>query len=122
MQVLHQGTIRFAEARFYFRIGSDVRKTLAIASLFSMPDEAIYQHTHGVLTVCEYRGEQIDEKKEDAQSLVVIEIESIKAVVGMVPFGERAEGQNPRFFLAEKLGLDVYDLGTTLGEDSDDEE
>jgi len=88
-----------------------------------MPDQAIHQKTHGVLTVCEYRGEQIDdEQNTNTRSLVVIEIESIKAVVGMVPFGERVEGQNPRFFLAEKLGLDVYDPGITLSEDADDEE
>jgi len=87
-----------------------------------MPDEAKYQHTHGVLTVCQYQGEQTeDEQNENAQNLVAIEIESIIAVVGMVPFGEREEGRNPSFYLAEKLGLDVYDWDTTVDEDADDE-
>jgi hypothetical protein len=92
--------IRFAEARFYFRIGDEVRRTLALVSLFSKPDEELLQHSHGVLTVCEY---------EPVARLVVIDFESISAVVGMVPFGESVEGQNTRYFLAEKLGLDVYD-------------
>ncbi|KAF9642953.1 hypothetical protein BDM02DRAFT_3105019, partial [Thelephora ganbajun] len=104
--------ICFAEARFYFCLGSDARKTLALVSLFSMPDEAILQHTHGVLTVCEY---------QDEASLAVIEIKSIQVVVGMVPFGKRVEGHNPRYFLAEKLGLDVYNPYSTGSEDADDE-
>ena len=87
-----------------------------------MPNETIYQHTHGVLTVCHYQGEQTeDEQNENARNLVAIEIESIIAVVGMVPFGEREEGRNPSFYLAEKLGLDMYDWDTTVGEDADDE-
>ena len=87
-----------------------------------MPNEAIYQHTHGMLTICQYQGEQIeDEQNENAHNLVAIEIESIIAVVGMVPFREQEEGRNPSFYLAEKLGLDVYDWDTTVGEDADDE-
>ena len=56
------------------------------------------------------------------QGLVVIEIESIMAVVGMVPFEEQGEGRDTRFYLAEKLGLDVYDRDAAAGEDSDDED
>jgi hypothetical protein len=76
-----------------------------------MPDEALRQYAQGVLTVCKYQGEQ---------SLAVIEIESISAVVGMVPFHEQVESHDPRFYLAERLGLDVYDSGTIIGEDDDD--
>lgn len=47
----------------------------------------------------------------------MIEIRSIQAVVGMVPFGEEVEGQNSQYFLAEKTGLDVYD--PVEGEDND---
>ena len=99
-----------------------MRKTLALVSLFPRPDEDIHKYTCGVLTVCEYRGEGVEDlQSENAQSLAVVEVASIKAVVGMIPFGTRVEGQNPKFFLAEKLGLDVYDQDTT-GENSDDEE
>lgn len=124
MEILHQGTVRFAEVHFYFRIGlDDTYKTLAYASLFSLPDEAIYQHTHGVLTVCEYQGKQTeDEQNENADNLVVIEIESIIAVVGMAPFEKRGGDHNPSFYLAEKIGLDVYDRDATVAEDADDEE
>jgi hypothetical protein len=68
--------------------------------LFSAPDDTILRHTHGVLTVCGYQGDA---------GLTVIGVKSIVAVVGMVPFGEEVEGQNRRYFLAEKIGLDVYD-------------
>ena len=64
---------------------------------------------HGVLTVCDYK---------DDNSLAVIEIESIRAVIGMVPFGQWSEGQ---YFLAEKLGLDVYEPDASGSEDSSDE-
>lgn len=49
----------------------------------------------------------------------MIEIESIIAVVGMVPFGEQDNGEAPSYFLAEKLGLDVYDSEIVGGGDTD---
>jgi hypothetical protein len=61
--------------------------------------------------VCHYHGDE---------TLAVIEIESISAVVGMVPFENQAEDEYARYFLAEKLGLDVYDSDIVGG--ADDEE
>jgi hypothetical protein len=75
-----------------------------------MPDEDLFQYSHGTLVVCEHQGDA---------GLAVIGIESVKAVVGMVPFGEHTEGHNRRYFLAEKPGLDVYEQSG--GEDSDDD-
>lgn len=86
--------------QFYFQLRDNIKTALALVSFFSAPDKAILKRTHGVLTVCEYLG---------TASLDVIKIESIKAVVGMVPFCEQVEGRGPLFFLAEKLGLDVHD-------------
>jgi hypothetical protein len=77
-------------------------------SFFSTTDEEIFKQTHGVLTVCEYTGRA---------KLDVIKIESIQAVVGMIPFSGQVEGRRPMYFLAEKLGLDVYD---TVGNNEDD--
>ena len=99
------------EAHFYFQVGLNTRKTLALVSLFSTQDEGIYQYTGGVLTVCDCHGDK---------SLAVVEVQLISAVVGMVPFGELIEGEDPRYLLGEKLGLDVYDTGIVEG--SDDEE
>jgi hypothetical protein len=82
--VLHQGTIYFAD--LYFCIGNDNGRTLTLVLLFSQPDEAILQHTHGILAVCKHQG--------DAR-LAVMEIESIRAIIGMVPFGENVRGQDP---------------------------
>ena len=39
----------------------------------------------------------------------------------MVPFGESIEGEDPRYFLGEKLGLDVYDTGIVEGSDDEEE-
>lgn len=47
-------------------------------SLYSMLDEAILRHSCGTLTICEYQGDT---------ALAVIRVESIKAVVDVVPFG-----------------------------------
>jgi len=77
-----------------------------------MPDEGIYQYTSGVLTVCDYHSNR---------SLAVVEVQSISAVVGMVPFGEQVEGEDPRYFLGEKLGLDVYDMDIVGGPDNEEE-
>ena len=49
----------------------------------------------------------------------MVGIESVRAVVGMVPFGKHTKGHNYRYFLAEKPELDVYKQ--TDGEDSDDD-
>ena len=102
--------IHFAEAHYYFRVGFNPHKTLTLISLFSMPDEHLHEYSGGVLTVCDYHGDE---------SLAVIEIESIIAVVGMVLFGEQDNGEAPSYFLAEKLGLDVYDSEIVGSGDTD---
>ena len=108
-QITHQGTTRFCEARFYFRVGDgDVRETLALVSLYSVPDEAILERSYGTLTVCEY---------QDDAALTIVGVKSIEAVVGMVPFGDQVEGHNPKYFLAEKLGLEVYETVLNVDED-----
>jgi hypothetical protein len=102
--------VRFAEAQFYFRLPDATDTAFALVSFFSKPDEEIIRRTHGVLTVCEYLG---------TEWLDVIKVGSIQAVVGMVPFCKQVEGRGPRFFLAEKLGLDVYDPAEN--DESDDD-
>ena len=105
MQVLHQGTIRFVEVRFYFRaIVEGIEETLALGSLYSLADEYHRRCTHGALIVCKYEGEQ---------DLVVIRAKSILSIVGMMPF-ENEDGGSCRFYLVEKPGLDVVDTGDII--------
>ena len=80
-------------------------------SLYSAPDQEILQCSYSTLTVCEYQGDAV---------LVMIGVKYIEAAVGMVPFGEQVEGRNPRYFLVEKLGLDVYETIVNVDEDVDD--
>lgn len=104
-QVLYQGTARFMEVKFFFRvIVAGVPETVALGSMYSVANEHIRQDTHGALNVFDHRGEE---------GLVVIPVTSILSVIAMVPFGERAEGSFARFFLCEKFALGVIDTGIT---------
>ena len=102
MQVLHQGTIRFVEAKFYFRaVVGGIEETLVMCSLYSPADEYRRDYTHGALIVCNYEGDS---------NLVVIRVKSILSVIGMMPFKEQDEGTR-QFYLVEKFGLGVVDTG-----------
>jgi hypothetical protein len=61
--------------------------------------------------VCQYRGDH---------SLVLVEAQAIKSVVAMVPFMEKPGGgrqrhHNDRFFVVEKPGLSLAELGMEEG-------
>ena len=106
-QILYQGTIRFAEVKYFFikNLGGELIG-LAIVSLYSLPNEYLLQLTNDTLIVCGYQGDQ---------SLAVIRVKLILSVVAMIPF--------PHFistrFMVEKIGLDVID---TDHRGDDDEE
>lgn len=78
-----------------------------MVSLYSPPDERLFQLTHGTLIVCEYQSEQ---------ALIVINVKSILSVVAMIPFPFIAGGNENQYFTIEKIGLDVIDT-----EDPEDE-
>jgi len=106
LQIIYQDTIRFAEARFYFRATiAGIQETLALCSLFSPGNEQLHRDTHGALNVFEYRGED---------SLVVVRVRTILSVVTMAPFGQQVQGHPARFFLVEKFALDKIDTGVIL--------
>jgi hypothetical protein len=107
IKVLHQGTIRFVEARFYFRaIVEGIEESLALCSLYSLTDEHHRGRTHGALIVCDYEGER---------TLVVIRAKSILSVVGMMPFKDPEQDEGGRqFYLVEKFGLGVVDTGDII--------
>jgi hypothetical protein len=70
-----------------------------MVSLYSAPDMALYCKSYGALWVCKHGGDA---------GLRVVDVKSIASVVSMVPFGLVEEN---RYFVAEKLGLDVTHMG-----------
>ena len=77
-----------------------------MVSLYSFPDQEIWKASYGALMICEYQGDE---------SLTVIPISSISAVVGMIPHPQKkingvevADGAS--YFVAEKMGLDTCTL------------
>ena len=61
--------------------------------------------------MCQYRGNE---------SIVSVEAQAIKSVVAMVPFMEKPEGDRTRchdgrFFVVEKPGLSLVELGLEEG-------
>ena len=103
-QVLHQGTVRFAEVKFYFRATiAGVQESLALGSMYSPADDSIEEFSHGALNVFKYEGED---------SLVIIKATSILSVVAMVPF--RHEDGGNRFSLTDHPAIGMVTPDDTL--------
>ena len=84
---------------------------VALVSLYSTPDPDLLEISSDTLLVCKYHGDA---------SLVLVEAQSIKSVVAMVPFMEKPEGGSSqchkgRFFVVEKPGLSLVELGMEEG-------
>ncbi|KAG6895036.1 hypothetical protein C0992_003433 [Termitomyces sp. T32_za158] len=105
----------FAEVQYYFHLRfGDIVHTLAVISVFSPPDPILLEKSSSTVYACSYLG---------TRSLKVIDVCQIKSVVAMIPdFEVTAAGviQMPtdKYFLVEKLGLDITVL---LGEKEEDE-
>ena len=113
LQLIYNNEERFAEVQFFYRIG--IRRNqwqpVALASLYSTPDPALLNISSGTLLVCQYHGDN---------SLVLVEAQAIKSVIAMVPFMEKPADGNPRrhnnrFFVVEKPGLSLAELGMEEG-------
>ena len=113
MQVSYEGKERFGEVVFFYRIsiGEDQWMPVALLSLYSAPDPNLLKISFNTLLVCHYRGDD---------NLALVKAQSIKSVVAMVPFMEKPEGGQPRrhngrFFVVEKPGLSLTELGMEEG-------
>ena len=113
LQLIYNNEERFAEVQFFYRIG--IRRNqwqpVALASLYSTPDPALLNISSGTLLVCQYHGDD---------SLVLVEAQAIKSMIAMVPFMEKPADGNPRrhnnrFFVVEKPGLSLAELGMEEG-------
>ncbi|KAI0372483.1 hypothetical protein BV20DRAFT_939965 [Pilatotrama ljubarskyi] len=117
---------KFAEVQYFFRYTlNGVKRAFAMVSMFSPPDRAILTESVGALLACMYQGDA---------SRAVIPITDIMSVIAMVPLPlsphetalpSAEQLKENRFFVVEKLGLEVALMAGThkeVGEmDPDDD-
>ncbi len=106
---------RFAEVQYYFRFTiNSVERGLAMVAPFHDPDQTILEETGGALLACTYRGDVARR---------VVAMSDISSVVAMIPLplttqeATRPDAQalrDNRYFVVEKLGLDIAYLGGAL--------
>lgn len=88
----------FGEVQYYFRYLNKYghESAAALISMYSEPMQKELEDSHGVVHICQYRGEE---------TYAVIDVKAIKSVVAMVPF----PGYEHRnfFYKVEKIGLGV---------------
>lgn len=78
---------------------------LAIISMYSEPNPDLLVESHGTLVSCQYFGDN---------ALIVVEVLCIKSVVVMVPHNPpHSKDSELHFFLVERPGLDIANLGST---------
>ena len=112
----------FGEVRFFFRfhvLGVD--RTLALVSLYSDIDRALFEQSYKTLAVYTYRGND---------GLAVIDAKDIASVVSMQPLPMTAEEARTadakarygnRWFVCEKPGLDIAKFVSVVAQDGVDE-
>jgi hypothetical protein len=96
--------VRFGEVHYYFRCKIQEHVyTLAMISIYSEPDPALYTESAGTVLACRYTGDS---------SVIVVDFTSIISVVGMVPHEFPCLNvEEDWHFVVEKPGLDVASLG-----------
>ncbi|OJT06314.1 hypothetical protein TRAPUB_2832 [Trametes pubescens] len=105
---------RFAEIQYFFRYTiNNIDRALAMVAPFLGPDEDILAESEGALLACTYCG---------AVARHVIPVQEIMSVVAMVPLpltpqeaahDDAQDLRENRYFVIEKLGLDVAYMGGT---------
>lgn len=98
---------------FFYRIGLEEKRwrPVALVSLYSAPDPTLLKISSDTLLVCRYHADD---------SLALVDAQAIKSVVAMIPFMEKSEDGRPRhhdgrFFVVEKPGLSLAELGMEEG-------
>lgn len=89
---------------FYLRLEIDgILRTLAMVSLYTLPDPVITERSSGALLVCGYEGDA---------GLVIVDVKAIVSVIAMVPFvqDDRINVELEQFFVVEKPGLDFAEV------------
>ncbi|KAF8573842.1 hypothetical protein K439DRAFT_1649909 [Ramaria rubella] len=114
VRFVSDGNMNFGEVIYFFqvRIGN-ITHTLALVRKYSLPDKGLLRASHGtVLSIMQLDG---------PGGLQVIDCKAIKAVVSVQPFPPSAvpAEAEPRFFVWEKIGLEMSLLPNPIREDED---
>lgn len=120
MKFTYNGQERFGEVQYFTRLAMNAMtegtseawqfEDIALIRLYSLPDEALLKISSHTL---------ISSKLLD--ELVVVHVKSLKSVVGMIPHRLRHPSED-RFFLMEKPGLDILQLGIPYSVYQDDDD
>ncbi|KAI0308679.1 hypothetical protein OF83DRAFT_1073149, partial [Amylostereum chailletii] len=120
---------QFGEVLYYCRLPVDYGstdgeiKTVAMVSLFSLPDAELFEKSYGTACSVRYEGDA---------SLIVADVKAIRSVVAMHPLPEHLRGDQPEmdpkegytvgcsYFVVKRLGLDV--ISRAWSEDVPDDE
>jgi hypothetical protein len=95
----------YGEIQFFFQATiNDSTKTLALVSNYSPPNLDLLRQSYKTLWTCHYQG---------AEDIRVIDVKNIHSVVAVVPFPFNQQ----KFFICEKIGLEVTTLGGIEEED-----
>ena len=89
---------------------------LAMVSVYTPPDDALYAHSYETLWSCRHGGDA---------TLRIIDIKTIQSVVAMIPHPHVAdptlnETLKGRVFVGEKMGLDIMNMAG-IGDDAEAE-
>lgn len=87
-------------------------EALAMVSIYNPPDYDLLKASFNTVWACSYSG---------TQQLAVIPVKLIQSAVAMVPWPKNSETATsgvqevPKFFVVEKMGLDVVEFDTESG-------
>jgi hypothetical protein len=110
------GARHVADVKYFFRLRfGDIIHSLAVVSMFSLPDEELLEESHHAVYICHHRG---------TAALRVVDVDTITSVMSMVPnYQVTAEGDiiipENQYSLVDVPLLKLASLCGTLG-DSDD--
>ena len=133
MKIIHDGIQCIAEVRYFTRllnraaddVGDDsdtgennpdhmLFTNVALVTLYSRPDPHLLHESFRTVASCTKLGEE---------SLTVIQISAIQAVVAMIPHKlSQAVDEENRYFLVEKSGMELARFGKEDDDNDDTEE
>ncbi|EIW75401.1 hypothetical protein CONPUDRAFT_65682, partial [Coniophora puteana RWD-64-598 SS2] len=112
VKIVYEGRDRFAEVVFFVQLpvvlpdGSfhlDDTNCMALVSVYSEPHAVLLGLSHGQFYTCIHTGDA---------TLRLIDVKTIRSVVAMIPHKLTAfNDEMTRYFVMEKLGLDVLTIG-----------
>ncbi|KAG1829323.1 hypothetical protein EV424DRAFT_1344295 [Suillus variegatus] len=123
------GQFRFGEVQYFTRLAVEVDDAnedsdnednwhfldIAVIQMYSLPDEALLQLSSQTVASCTH-----------SEQVLAIDVKDIVSVIAMVPHKPTLPSglTEERFFMIEKPGLDVSDLGVRYSayHDEDDED